>query len=161
MWFGNEVPLQGKECRHVAWCQRPHMHVQSSSWHVAQLVTSVLFSHVLRLKLTNYMTSLWLATCLMSVFWWPMQEVWVTTLTCSAAVNVKSQQLLLLLLLLHLFNSLFTRTAWVCQHQKGKSFWILSKQEMMGWRWHQLNHMQIICTLLQTDNHGRVSKSAA
>jgi len=20
------------------------------------------------------------------------------------------------------------------------------KQEMMGWRWHQLDHMQIICT---------------
>jgi len=27
------------------------------------------------------------------------------------------------------------------------------KQEMMGWLWHQLDHMQIICTLLQTDNH--------
>ena len=24
--------------------------------------------------------------------------------------------------------------------------------EMMGWQWHQLNHIQIICTLLQTDN---------
>jgi len=24
---------------------------------------------------------------------------------------------------------------------------------MMGWQWHQLNHMQIICTLLQTDKH--------
>jgi len=27
------------------------------------------------------------------------------------------------------------------------------KQKMMGWQWHQLDHMQIICTLLQTDNH--------
>jgi len=27
------------------------------------------------------------------------------------------------------------------------------KQEMMGWQWHQLNYMQTICTLLQTDNH--------
>jgi len=27
------------------------------------------------------------------------------------------------------------------------------KQEMMGWQWHQLDHMQIICTLLQIDNH--------
>jgi len=27
------------------------------------------------------------------------------------------------------------------------------KQEMMGWQWHQLDHMQIICTSLQTDNH--------
>ena len=25
------------------------------------------------------------------------------------------------------------------------------KQEMMGWLWHQLDHMQIICTSLQTD----------
>jgi len=23
----------------------------------------------------------------------------------------------------------------------------------MGWQWHQLEHMQIICTSLQTDNH--------
>ena len=27
------------------------------------------------------------------------------------------------------------------------------KQEMNGWQWNQLDHMQIICTLLQTDNH--------
>jgi len=27
------------------------------------------------------------------------------------------------------------------------------KQEMMGWQWHQLDHMQMICTLLQIDNH--------
>jgi len=27
------------------------------------------------------------------------------------------------------------------------------KQEMIGWQWHQLDHMQIICTSLQTDNH--------
>jgi len=24
---------------------------------------------------------------------------------------------------------------------------------MMGWQWHQLDHMQIICTSLHTDNH--------
>jgi len=24
---------------------------------------------------------------------------------------------------------------------------------MTGWQWHQLDHMQIICTTLQTDNH--------
>jgi len=27
------------------------------------------------------------------------------------------------------------------------------KQVMMGWQWHQLDDMQIICTLLQTANH--------
>jgi len=26
------------------------------------------------------------------------------------------------------------------------------KQEMMGWQCHQLGHMQITCTSLQTDN---------
>ena len=24
---------------------------------------------------------------------------------------------------------------------------------MMGWQWHKLDHMQIICTSFQTDNH--------
>jgi len=32
-------------------------------------------------------------------------------------------------------------------------FWILLQQEMMGWQWHQLDHMQIICTSLHSDKH--------
>jgi len=60
-------------------------------------------------------------------------------------------------LLLHLFSGVFSSTTWVSQHQKGKPFWILLEQEMMEWQWHQLNHMQIICTLLQTDNHASTS----
>ena len=28
---------------------------------------------------------------------------------------------------------------------------------MLGWQWHQLDHMQIICTLLQTENHTSIS----
>jgi len=43
---------------------------------------------------------------------------------------------------LHPFNGLFSRTTLVRQHQKGKPFWILLEQEMMGWQWHQLDHMQ-------------------
>jgi len=31
------------------------------------------------------------------------------------------------------------------------------KQEMMGWQWHQLDHMQVICSSLQTDNHASTS----
>jgi len=31
------------------------------------------------------------------------------------------------------------------------------KQEMIGWQWHQLEDMKIICTLLQTDNHTNAS----
>jgi len=28
---------------------------------------------------------------------------------------------------------------------------------MMGWQWHQLDHMQIICTSLQADNQASTS----
>ena len=34
---------------------------------------------------------------------------------------------------------------------------MMGYQEMMGWQWHQLDHMQVICTLLQTDNHASTS----
>jgi len=34
-----------------------------------------------------------------------------------------------------------------------KPIWILMKQEMMRWQWCQLDHMQISCTSLNTDNH--------
>jgi len=32
------------------------------------------------------------------------------------------------------------------------------KQEMMGWQWNKLDHTQIICTSLQTDNHASTSQ---
>jgi len=51
------------------------------------------------------------------------------------------------------FNGLFSRTTWLSRHEKGKPFWILLEQEIVRWQWHQLDHMQIICTSLQTDNH--------
>jgi len=41
-------------------------------------------------------------------------------------------------------TAFFSRTTCVSQHQKGKPFWILLEQEMMGWQWHQLDHTQII-----------------
>jgi len=31
------------------------------------------------------------------------------------------------------------------------------KQEILGWQWHQLDYLQIICTSLQTDNHASTS----
>jgi len=49
------------------------------------------------------------------------------------------------------FNSLFSRQPWVSRHQKGKPFWSLIKQEMMGWPW-SLGQVQIICTSFQSDN---------
>jgi len=68
-----------------------------------------------------------------------------------------SSSLTTILLLLHPFNGLLSRTTWVSWHQKGKLVSILLEQEMIGWQWHQLDHMQIICTLLQTDNHASTS----
>jgi len=53
------------------------------------------------------------------------------------------------------FNSLFSMTTWVSRKagtSKVKPIWILMKQEIMGWQWHQLDNMQIICTSLQTYN---------
>jgi len=38
-----------------------------------------------------------------------------------------------------------------------KLIWIFIKQEMMGWQRHRLDHMQIICTSLHTDNHASIS----
>jgi len=64
--------------------------------------------------------------------------------------------LLLLLLLLHPFNSLFSMPMWVSWYQKGKTSLDLNEVRddgILGWQWHQLDHMQTICTLLKTDNH--------
>ena len=72
-------------------------------------------------------------------------------------LNFRCTQFKTLLLLLHPFNGLFPRTTWLSWTQKGKPFWILLEHEMMGWQWHQLNHMQIISTSLQTDNHASTS----
>ena len=55
----------------------------------------------------------------------------------------------LLLLLLQLFNGLFSRTTWVRQYQKGKPSLDLNEARddgVLGWLWHQLDHMQTICT---------------
>jgi len=41
--------------------------------------------------------------------------------------------------------------------RKVKRIQMVAKQEMMGSQWHQLDHMQIICTSLQTDNHASTS----
>jgi len=30
-------------------------------------------------------------------------------------------------------------------------------EQQMGWQWHQMDHMQIICTSLQTDDHATTS----
>ena len=46
---------------------------------------------------------------------------------------------------LHPFSGLFSRATWVV---KVKPIWILMKQEMMGWQWHQMDHMHPAQTLV-------------
>ena len=53
-------------------------------------------------------------------------------------------------------NSLFSRITWVSQYQKGKTSLDINDARddgVWGWQWHQLDHMETICTSLQTDNH--------
>ena len=48
---------------------------------------------------------------------------------------------------------LFCSATQVSQYLKDKPLQIVLKQEMKGWHWHQLDHMQFIRTSLQTDNY--------
>ena len=50
----------------------------------------------------------------------------------------------------------------VSRKQKGKTSLDLNEARdggVWGWQWHQLDHMQTICTSLQTDNHTNTSSS--
>jgi len=65
-------------------------------------------------------------------------------------------KIIVLLLLLHQLNGLFSRTTWISRYQKSKTSLDLNEARdygVWGWQWHQLDHMQTICTSLQTDNH--------
>jgi len=72
-----------------------------------------------------------------------------------------TKELLLWLLLLHpSFTGLLPRTTGVSRCQKGKTS--LDSNEarddgVWGWQWHQLDHMQTVCTSLQTDNNTNTS----
>ena len=60
---------------------------------------------------------------------------------------------------LHPFDGLFSSTTWVSQYQKGKTSLDLNEARddvVLGWQWHQLDHMQTICTSLQTDTYTNI-----
>jgi len=51
-------------------------------------------------------------------------------------------------------------TSWASHYQKGKTSPDLNETRdygLLGWQWYQLDHMQTICTFLQTDNHTNTS----
>ena len=57
-------------------------------------------------------------------------------------------------------NGLFFRATWLSRYQKGKTSLDLNEARddgVLGWQWHQLDHMQTICISLQTDNHTNTS----
>ena len=58
-----------------------------------------------------------------------------------------------LLLPLHPFNGLFSRTTWVSWYQKGRPSLDLNEARddgIWGWQWHQLDHRQTMCTTIFT-----------
>ena len=40
---------------------------------------------------------------------------------------------------------------------EGRTILDSTEAEEMGWQWHQLDHMQVVCTWLQRDNHASIS----
>ena len=66
----------------------------------------------------------------------------------------------LLILLLHPFNGLFSRTTRVSRYQKGKTGLDLNEaigNRVLGRQWHQLDHMQTIWSSLQANSHTKSS----
>ena len=53
----------------------------------------------------------------------------------------------------HPFNDPFSGTTQVSWYQKGKTNLDFTEARDSEWQWHQLGHMQVDCTSLQTDNH--------
>jgi len=56
---------------------------------------------------------------------------------------------------------LFSRTSWVSRHKERYTILEFTGARddgvSVGCQWHQLDHMQIICTSLETDNHASTS----
>jgi len=56
-------------------------------------------------------------------------------------------------------TSPISRTTWVSRYLKGTSLDLNEARDdgVLGWQWHQLDHLQTICTSLQTYNHANTS----
>jgi len=57
----------------------------------------------------------------------------------------------------HTFNGPLSGTTRVGRHQKGKTNLDFTEARDSEWQWHQLDHMQTICTSLQTDKNTNIS----
>jgi len=111
----NIIQFRGGTARHSSSGLQPNFAVLRRGRHLCSAGRLSLLAHILVL--------------------FPLHTCWCMAHNENAVLLL----LLLLVLLLHPFNGLFSRTTCVSRHQKGKSFWILLEQEMMGWQWHQLD----------------------
>ena len=59
----------------------------------------------------------------------------------------------------HPFNGPLSGTTRVSRYQKGKTNLDFTEARDSEWQWHQLGHMQTICTSLQSDHHTNNSSS--
>jgi len=77
------------------------------------------------------------------------------------AVFIQSSQISTILLLHYTHLTAYFPVQRLSQYQKGKISLDLNKardDRVLGWQWHhQPDHMQTICTLLETDNHTNTS----
>ena len=77
------------------------------------------------------------------------------------AVFIQSSQISTILLLHYTHLTAYFPVQRLSQYQKGKISLDLNEardDRVLGWQWHQqLDHMQTICTLLETDNHTNTS----
>ena len=86
-----------------------------------------------------------------------LTEIWGFHALCQSATILchKTDPSYYYCCFLHGFLTGTTQVSW---YQKNKPFWILLKQRWWGWQWHQLDHMQVICTSLQTDNQHLITQ---
>ena len=80
---------------------------------------------------------------------WTHGQLWVKLVTEALLLLL----LLLVLLQLHPFSGLFSRTTWLSRYQKGKPGLNLNKARAdvaLGWQRRELDHMQTIRTNLIT-----------
>jgi len=80
----------------------------------------------------------------------PLLEVTSTTLLLIYSFQLRSVSQ-------PLKRNCFSQFHFHLKNQKVKPITILMKQEVIGWQWQLLDHMQINCTSLQTDNHASIS----
>jgi len=73
----------------------------------------------------------------------PQYTTWSIPIEKSPLVSLYGRHTgMMVFRLRHLFNGLSSRTTWVSRHEKDKPFWVLMKQEMLVWQWHQLDHFK-------------------